>query len=274
LLVIVAAAGGCGGGQGVSAPMQFATQQRMDRGLVVILPGIEGESWMNHDIRDGLDRAGIDRGLPIYRWGRPIPVAGPLINQMDFLGNRAEGAKIARMIVQYQDSHPSAPVYLVGHSGGGGVAVFAAESMPGNRKIEGLVLLSASISSAYDLSKALAHTRNGIVNFYSKADVVFLIAGTTLAGNVDGTRGPAAGAVGFDLPGEGETVRRIHYARLYQVELTSSMTGGDLDAHGSSTRSGFVSKYVAPWVASVDWPPPAALRETAQSPRDLLARSR
>ncbi|HAU39290.1 MAG TPA: hypothetical protein DCX07_16465 [Phycisphaerales bacterium] len=236
LLACATAAGGCG-----ASNAQFLTEDRKSNGLVIILPGIEGESRFNHDIRRGLVSAGLYRAMPIYSWGRPIPIAGPLINQMDIIGNRLAGIRIARMIEQYQDAYPDRPVYLVGHSGGGGVAVFAAEALKDDRQVDGLVLLSASISSGYDLTKALAHCRNGIVNFYTKADVAFLMIGTTLAGNVDGMRGPAAGAVGFSKS----------FPKLYQVELADSQVEGD--AHSAATHAAFVSTHVAPWLTA-NWP--------------------
>jgi pimeloyl-ACP methyl ester carboxylesterase len=234
--------------------VDFITDDRKANGLVIILPGIEGESPLNQDIRRGIASAGVYRALPIYHWGRPIPIAGPLINQMDVIGNRLAGAQIARMIMDYQDAYPGRPVYLVGHSGGGGVAVFAAESLPEGRQVDGLVLLSASITSSYDLTKAMKHSKNGVVNFYSKADVGFLVVGTTLAGNVDGTHGPAAGAIGFDWPKPADSpARRQAYAKVYQIEMTEWMTGGG-EAHAASTGMDFVSSYVAPWIASDAWP--------------------
>ena len=217
----------------------LVTEPRLSTGLVIILPGIEGESPFNHDIREGLQEAGVQGAIPIYNWGRPIPVAGPLINQMDVLGNRLEGRKIAQMVVDYQDNHPGKPVYLVGHSGGGGMAIFAAESLPEDRKVDGLVLLSASLSCQYDLTKALAHCKSGIVNFYSKADVGMLVIGTTLAGNMDGAHGPAVGQQGV----------QGHYNRVWQVEVEE-----EGDAHTAATRSTFVSSNVAPWVLSPHWP--------------------
>ena len=71
------------------------TEDRLAQGLVIILPGIEGESPFNHDIRSGLEDANVPGAMMIYHWGRPIPLAGPLINQMDVLGNRVEGRRIA-----------------------------------------------------------------------------------------------------------------------------------------------------------------------------------
>jgi len=224
---------------------QYVTPARLDRGLVVILPGIEGEGLLSYQVRSGLLRGQVDSALRIYRWGRPVPLAGPLLNQMDVIGNRLAAERIAQMIVIYQDSHPGKPVYIVGHSGGGGVAVFTAESMPAGHKIDGLVLLSASISKGYDLTKALRGVRCGIVNFYSGGDVALLGVGTTLVGNVDGVRGPSAGLEGFDR----------HPAGLYEMPWNRQMArAGNDGGHAGSTNPRFVRSYVAKWVLTDQWP--------------------
>ena len=252
LILIGLMLAGCG-----SKNVEFTTPHRMEQGLVIILPGIEGESWMNRDIRYGLQLAGVTSGLPIHPWGQSLPLAGAIINQMDHDGNRREGVKLARMIVQYQDNHPGCPVYLIGHSGGAGICVFAAEALPEGRQIDGMVLLAASLSNSYDLTRALRRSRGGIVSFHQVTDIGFLVLGTTIMGNVDGTRGPAAGAIGFEEPDENAApIRRQAYTRLFQIRLTPSMTGLDIDAHGSSTRAEFVSTFVAPWVKNRQWPPP------------------
>lgn len=248
--LVLLSAVGCGAGNAT-----YLVPARLDKGLVIILPGIEGESPLNHEIRNGLDLAGVNRALPIYSWGRPIPLAGPLINQMDFLGNRLAGHRVADFIVNYQRAHPGKPVHLVGHSGGGGVAVFAAEALPEGSRIDGLVLLSASISRTYNLTKALGRTRSGIVNYYSRSDVGILVIGTLIAGNVDGAHGPAAGALGFVTPDSDEAPAKVAaYRKLHQVELTEEMTGGG-GAHASSTHRDFVRKHVAAWIFADAWPP-------------------
>jgi pimeloyl-ACP methyl ester carboxylesterase len=229
---------------GCAGNAEYLTEERLTNGLVIILPGIEGHSQLNENIRSGLVAGGVYRAIPIYPWGRPVPFVGPLITQVDFLGNRLAGIRMAKIITDYQDKYPDRPVYVVGHSGGGGVAVFTAEAMPEGRKIDGLVLLSASISSAYDLKKALSHCRNGIVNFYNKGDAGLLGLGTIVIGTVDGTHGPSAGLIGFDVfdkPG---------YEGLYQVK----MMGVSEDSHTTSTQAVFVASFVAPWVMSDNWP--------------------
>jgi pimeloyl-ACP methyl ester carboxylesterase len=223
---------------------EYLTEDRLNNGLVIILPGIEGHSQLNENIRSGLVAGGVYRAMPIHPWGRPVPLVGPLITQVDFLGNRLAGIGIAKIVTDYQDKFPDRPVYIVGHSGGGGVAVFTAEAMPEGRQIDGLILLSASISSAYDLKKALSHCRNGIVSFYNKGDSTLLGLGTIVVGTVDGTHGPSAGLIGFDAfdkPG---------YESLYQVK----MVGVSEDSHTTSTQAGFVASFVTPWVLSDNWP--------------------
>jgi hypothetical protein len=236
-------------GCGMNTGTEFMSEVRKENGLVIILPGIEGESGFNHNIRRGLVSAGCFRAMPIYNWGLPIPGIGLIINQSS-LGKKAVGQVIAKEIEQYQDSYPGRPVYVVGHSGGGGIAVFVAEGMSPGRKLDGLVLLAASISNTYNLSKALSHCKNGLVNYYNPDDVGLLGVGTTIVGTVDGGHGVSAGLSGF----------KSSHPRVFQVKVTSNMTlryGGG--AHDAATRPGFVSRYVAPWVLTSNWPPGGAV---------------
>ncbi len=236
---------------------KYMTDVRLDNGLVIILPGIEGESPYNHDIRRGLISAGLPSAIPIYNWGAPVPGLGMLINQTNFLGNRLAGVRIAKMITDYQDEHPDQPVFVIGHSGGGGVAVFTAEAMPKERQLDGLILLSASISKGYDLTKALSRCKSGIVNFYNKGDVGMLALGTTVMGNVDGVHGPSAGLGGFVKANSSDSAaKRDAYARLFQVRIR-----GGSNPHAAATDPGFVRRRVAPWISSGIWP--AGLKASA-----------
>ncbi|MCE5277906.1 MAG: alpha/beta fold hydrolase [Planctomycetaceae bacterium] len=249
VLLAVAMLGGCGGAT------DFSTAGRLENGLVLILPGIEGESGLNHDIRNGLVAGGVDCAVSIRSWGRILPPPfGMLASQVDVIGNRLVARSIAKDVAEYQDKHPGKPVYIIGHSGGGGIAVFVAENMPDGHKVDGLILLSASISSAYDVTKALENTRRGIVNLYNKGDGMLLGVGTTLFGNVDGIRGPSAGLLSFDAPPEKASPSKHEaYKRLYQVQVTQEMSLGG-SSHTSSTEPGFVSLYIAPWLLSPQWP--------------------
>ncbi len=232
----------------------FKTPERLDAGLVVILPGIEGESAANQNIRDGLNAAGVDRSLQIWHWGRPVPGVGMILNQIDFLGNYIAGEKIAQRVMAYQDEYPGRPVHIIGHSGGGGIAVFAASALPEGRKVTGLVLLSASISSGHDVTRALNNCSSGIVNFYNTNDLALLGLATTVLGNVGGAHGPSAGLQGFKTPdGSADENKRLAYKKLYQVPLTGAMLEG-ATAHFSTTQRSFISTYVAPWIDMESWP--------------------
>lgn len=240
---------GCGGNP------SFSTPERMDSGLVIILPGIEGESGFNRDIRRGLEATALRRAIPIRSWGPQVPLFGMLVNQTNFLGNRLIGASIAKEIVAYQNEYPGRPVHVIGHSGGGGIAVFVAESLPDDHPIDGLVLLSASISSGRDLTKALSHCKNGIINYYAPGDPL-LSVGTAFMGNVCGTHGPGAGLNGFTSPGEKASPEtKLAYTKLYQIRLRPEMVNGDGVGHTSGTDHDFVYYHVAPWVFSALWPP-------------------
>jgi pimeloyl-ACP methyl ester carboxylesterase len=249
LLACVAPLAGCGQDEAI-----YATDARKANGLVVILPGIEGESEMNHGIREGLMDAGVNYALVIRPWGMPVPGVGMIVNQTNFMGNRMAGVGVARMIAEYQNANPGKPVFIVGHSGGGGVAVFTAEAladMEGDHRVEGLVLLDASISAGYDLSKALGRSRNGLANFYNVHDGALLGFGTAFLGNVDGGHGASAGLQGF----EG------NFPRLFQVPVDSADSADD--PHAAATRPYYVAGNVAPWIRAQAWPPGAAKRLAA-----------
>ncbi len=199
----------CGGCGRANMDPEFVNHGRAEQGLVVILPGIEGESSLNRDIRRGLRDGGVPYALMIYRWGSYVPGFGMLINQMDVPGNRRSAAELAGAIVEYQKKWPGRPVFIIGHSAGGGIAVFALEALGNNPQaepIEGALLLSASISADYDLTDALRMTRRGVANVCNHDDHI-LTEGTAIFGNVDGGRGPSAGRTGFTR----------EYPRLYQA---------------------------------------------------------
>jgi len=232
-----------------------------DKGLVIILPGIQGNGSINEDIRQALIGSGVQCAVEIRQWGFLIPGAKLLVNQVNVPGNRQAGRKIAEQLAAYQTGHPDRPMYVIGHSGGAGIGVFALEHLariPDSRPITGAVLLCASISSDYDLTAALSRSREGIVNFYNERDVGLLGIGTTLLGNVDGGRSASAGRSGFRLPGatDGAT-RRPAYERLYQVQMTRDMVYHGSDPHVIGTSRPFIATYVAEWIMDQTWPPAA-----------------
>lgn len=227
---------------------KYTTSVQKSNGMVYILPGIQGVDDHYKNIRMGLVGSGINCAIMIHPWGNNVPGINLLINQTDVRGDREWGRKIAQDIVKYQGKYPGRPVYIIGQSGGSGVAVFCAEALSEispARPIEGIVLLDGSLSADYNLTRAMSMTRQGIVNFYNPKDVVLLKFGTAVMGNVDGGGGDSAGRVGFD--------RR--YEKLFQIEILKDMVDDFADPHFVDCSKAFTSQYIAPWIIDRTWPP-------------------
>jgi len=128
------------GGAGCALDGEYSSAHRKDKGLVMILPGIGGKSPISRDIGRGLNAAGVQCAIKVRQWGFAIPLLKLPVNQMNVAGNRAEAERIAREILSYQHHYPGRPVYLVGFSGGGGMAVFVLEALanhPESQPVEG-----------------------------------------------------------------------------------------------------------------------------------------
>lgn len=233
---------GCAG-----VPPYFTADDRRANGLVLILPGIEGRSAFNTNIARGLHVGGVHSAIEVYDWTNGIP-GGLLLNLADIERNRRQAQKIAQYIVDYRTQFPGAPVHLVGHSGGGGVAVMALEALPPGRQIDGVFLLAPALSRDYDLSVALRRTADGLTCYYSNADVMILTLGTSALGNIDRNPGVAAGAAGFVEPSWLSAAgKRLYATRLHQREFDEQLRQrGASGSHIGWTSQRFAAEMLAP----------------------------
>ena len=245
MLVAALLAGGCSDLSGYRAP------ERLEQGYTIILPGIEGRSYLNTNIVKGLADGGVPSAVEVYDWTVGGWFTAP-INLRAFERNRSQARKIARKIMDYQDAYPGRPVHLVGHSGGGGVAILALEALPPNRKITAAILLGPALAPDYDLRRALKRTECGIWNYYSPYDVGFLRAGTMVMGTVDGRHTSAAGAVGFSVPwGMDKEDRQLYGSMLRQQGYTPKMAEcGHRGEHTGWAKRRFVATWLAPVMLS------------------------
>lgn len=219
--------------------------------MVLVLPGIEGRSAWNYNLARGLADGGVKAAIEIYDWGTNIP-GGLLINLTDLDRNQKMAEALRDRIVAYKRTNPGRPVHVIGHSGGGGIAVLAAEKLPEDIRVSSVILLAAALSPDYDLRPALRRTQFGIFNYYSERDRVFLDAGTRVAGTIDRSFTSSAGSVGFRRPAGLEAGDRVLYDKLQQIAWKPEMSWcGNLGDHFGWTNPGFVRRYLAPLVVDL-----------------------
>jgi pimeloyl-ACP methyl ester carboxylesterase len=208
--------------------------ERLDRGLVVILPGIDGRSFLNLSILHGLLDAGIDRGLVIDDWTTGVPL-NIVQHLLDLPRNIGEANRIAGSILDYQQQYPGRPVHIVGHSGGGALALMILESLPPGSRVDGAVLLAPAISRDYDLSKALAKVNTHIWNYSSKLDCIMVGLGTRIVGTIDRKYQYSAGMLGFLPEATAAAGPGSNFAQAAGEAGSSTVSGEVTATHASAS---------------------------------------
>jgi pimeloyl-ACP methyl ester carboxylesterase len=168
---------------------------RLEHGLVIILPGIEGCSSVNDSIARGLVAGRLSHAIQIIDWRRFRPW-NPLHLAM-WRHNHTQAREVADLIMTYQRDFPGQPVHLIGHSAGAGMALFVLEHLKEDQAVTSVTLLSAAVSRRFDVERLLNRTTAGIWNFYSPLDIPTVGIGTLLFGTMDRRHAVSAGAMGF-----------------------------------------------------------------------------
>jgi hypothetical protein len=214
---------------------------------VVVLPGVLGHSPGFDRIPRIIDEELEDASVQIWNWKRidALAALNPIRSLRDHTRNRARAKVLANHLTQCRRANPHLRTSLVALSGGAGVALFACEELPPDVMLDRVVLLSPAVSPGYDLTAAMAHTKSGIVNYYSRGDWFVLKRGTTTFGTADRVYGPAAGYQGFDhkaaCPGCGD--------RLTQIEWHDGLRKlGASGGHASAQEKKFIRHCVVEWL--------------------------
>jgi len=219
--------------------------ERLDKGLVLVLTGIEGRSFLNVGILCGLIDGGVEHAVDIVDWttGKKFLY---LYHLRGWKRNNRVAKELATRISDYQNQYPGRPVWLVGHSGGGGMALLTAAALPDERQVTGIVLLAAAVSPTFDIRPAAARVTRGIWNYHSQLDWFFLVFGTTLLGTMDGQHVRAAGACGFrglatdELMNSGSLIQRP-----WQWKMLSQFHLGE---HFGCAHRVFVAEEIVPLI--------------------------
>ena len=208
---------------------------------VLHLPGVSGESLIDHELRDGLRKAGFGGKIDIYDWTCKDPGIPALHARQR---NQEQASIIADRLVRQYRAQPNVPIYLTCHSGGSGPAVWALEQLPADVKVKALVMIAPALSPGYDLSKALSHVTGKAYNFYSPDDDLVLGTGTRLFGTIDGVRTDAAGRVGFTKPAGADDAQ---YAKLIAKPYETTWSRfGNVGGHIGPMTTPFVHAVVGP----------------------------
>ncbi len=253
---------------GCGTVTRIVTPERLAQGYVLVLPGVEGRSFLNANVAKGLEQGHVPYAIEVYDWTAGSVFLFP-ISLCDLARNQAKARELAAKIVEYQDAYPGRPVHMVGHSGGGGLAILALEALPPGRQITSTIVLAPAIAPDHDLRRALRRTRAGIWNYYSPYDVGFLKAGTWIMGTIDGKHTAAAGQKGFVLPDGLDREGRQAYLRLHQVPYDKRMAEtGNTGNHTGWAKQRFVAEWLAPLINSQR---PAAGRYASDVPTSRAA---
>ncbi len=221
-------------------------QSRLEAGLVLILPGIEGKGVLNRSVAMGLLDARVPYAIQMFDWTEGQRV-GP-VNLIRFQRNQRQSLQIAQRIVEYKSQFPDRPVCLIGHSGGGGMLLLTLEALPDDCQIDHAVLLAPAISHHYDLSLACRKIKGLLHHFFSYNDLFFLALGTSVFGTIDRRFGVSAGVGGFSrrmVQSADPVVRQKLREYPFRLEMFRSW---NLSGHFGCTNRLFVSRYLAPLI--------------------------
>jgi pimeloyl-ACP methyl ester carboxylesterase len=215
-------------------------------GVVFVVGGIGGIDPIGPLARLALPLAGVRHEVHDFIWTHGTGRWLRDLQDTRHLLVRAE--ELADQVRRLKEADPERPVYLIGHSGGAGLVLAAAERLP-DATLERIILLSAAVSPGYDLRPALRATRREMVSYHSDLDCFVLGWGTRQFGTVDRYYCSAAGLVGFAVPADLDNSDRDLYARLKQIawkpEMILKSHGG---LHSSPCMPGFLARQVAPWL--------------------------
>lgn len=213
------------------------TSRRRQRGLIIVLGGIEGPSFFNTQMVRGLVRARLRTAIHRFDWNDGIIFVRSAINLMSPRHHERQVTNVVEYVRAYRRDYPNAPISLLAQSGGCWIAIRVLEELAGEIEVSTCVLLAAAIAPSYDLSRAAGNCRKGLHSFRSAGDLFYLGIGTLLFGTSDRQHRCGAGLIGFRQPP----------ANVFEYRWQPEwMWLGYVGNHTSSTVPRFVQGVVAP----------------------------
>jgi hypothetical protein len=166
------------------------------------------------EVARGLEEAHYPGHVEAYMWTTSF---NPAIDQINRPFAHLRAAIMTAKIQDYLNRFPHNDVNIIALSAGTGIAVWAVEALEPQYKVADLVLLGSSLSSDYDMSKALQRIKGRVIVYYSPHDTI-LDGPVRVLGTIDGKLGvDSAGLVGLRPPGGGGgKIKNIGWAPTYE----------------------------------------------------------
>ncbi len=226
-----------------------------DRGVMIFVESIRwlGVRWGLRSVVAGFRRGAFDGECLYWRWHdawRGWLVLPAIVSETML---EREARRLAEFIVRRRSRRPRAPIYLVGYSCGGYLAVRALELLPREVKVEAAGLLAAAIDPKRDLRTAQSHLDGPMVITSSVLDWLIVGIGTLVFGTGDRKHALSVGMVGWRGPAAGK--RRCRSlgdgARIVEISWRPSFVRlGHLGGHFSVAAAPFIQRRFAPAVLS------------------------
>lgn len=196
------------------------------------------------DVPAGLRDAGYKGHVEVFAW-QSWTHAG---DQVNLARNRQKAADLAAEIRRYRRRHPKPPIHIIALSAGTGIAAFALEYLPESTGIENVVFMGCSLSSKYDLTRALKRIHGKLYVLYSENDMMLKDV-VWFAGTIDRSSADEgiAGLEGFYLPTSPHPDTIKQYEKVQTIPYRSEFrTAGYKGGHTDGTSPSFVRRYLAP----------------------------
>lgn len=224
---------------------QAGTTGDKDKGITYYIGGAgpigNVGSW---DVPQGLAEAGYEGYVGAFTW-QGLTHAG---DQINLTRNKAKGAELAYEIRRYRRLYPHQQINLIALSAGTGIATFALEYLSDDIRVENVVYLGCSMSSSYDLTRALRRINGGLYVVHSTRDPI-LDKLVSRIGTVDRAPGDEgiAGMIGFRYPENPSPQTEREYQKLHNVAWRYDFADtGYEGGHTDATKRDFVRRYIAP----------------------------
>jgi pimeloyl-ACP methyl ester carboxylesterase len=204
---------------------------------------LDGAGWYSGDgpVRRGLYQAGFPGPLERFRWSSLL--GGPLTDHLLAGPAHPRVYSLAERITDLRKANPDGRIVVIGLSAGTSIIVYALEELPPSVSVDYVVLLSPSVSSEHDLTRALRHVKYRLYATSSPHDGI--LSATPVSAGMAGGR--PAGLDGFRIPKHLSAARRKVYEKLINIPWRPEYVAYGWDGgHTSVTSSEFIQVAIGP----------------------------